>query len=57
MPAQCRADFESKQEGCLKALLVMALALERMPFLAGDNYTIADISLYAYAHITMAQSQ
>ena len=33
------------------ALAVMEQQLARMPFLAGDTYTIADIALYAYTHV------
>ena len=33
-----------------KALGVMEVQLEKTPFLAGDNLSIADIALYAYTH-------
>lgn len=51
MPETRRADFESKQTGGLKALQVMESALTKTPYLVGDDYTIADISLYAYTHV------
>ena len=51
MPEARRADFESKQAGGLKALRVMETALEKTPYLIGKDYTIADISLYAYTHV------
>jgi len=51
LPAARRAEFESKQAGGLKALGVMEAQLDRTPFLVGDGYTIADISLYAYTHV------
>lgn len=51
LPASRREEYLSKQEGGHKALCVMASQLARTPFLAGDRYTIADISLYAYTHV------
>lgn len=51
LPEARRAEFESKQEGGHKALRVMETQLKETPFLIGDDYTIADISLYAYTHV------
>jgi glutathione S-transferase len=34
-----------------KALAILDHELARRPFIAGDNYTIADISLFAYTHL------
>jgi glutathione S-transferase len=51
MPESRRAEFESKKMGGLKALHVMETTLEKTPFLIGHDYTIADISLYAYTHV------
>ncbi|MCH8838694.1 MAG: glutathione S-transferase family protein, partial [Candidatus Marinimicrobia bacterium] len=34
-----------------RALGVMEQALARQPYLAGEAYTIADISLFAYTHV------
>lgn len=51
LPEERRPEFLSKQEGGHKALRVMEAQLARTPFLAGDTYTIADISLYAYTHV------
>jgi glutathione S-transferase len=34
-----------------KALKVMEQQLQRTPFLVGDNFSIADIALYAYTHV------
>jgi glutathione S-transferase len=51
MPESRKQDFLSKQEGGHKALRVMESQLEKTPYLAGDQYTIADISLYAYTHV------
>jgi glutathione S-transferase len=41
---------EKLQKGYL-ALDVMEQELRQKPFLGGENYTIADISLYAYTHV------
>ncbi|WP_341677918.1 glutathione S-transferase family protein [Niveibacterium sp. SC-1] len=51
MPEHKRAEFESKQTGGLKALGVMEQQLGKTPFLVGEHYTIADVSLYAYTHV------
>ncbi|MGE0226592.1 MAG: glutathione S-transferase family protein [Acetobacteraceae bacterium] len=51
LPEARRAEYESRQAGGLKALHVMETRLCHAPFLAGDHYTIADISLYAYTHV------
>ena len=42
--------IESKRTGSLKCLKLMDRELAGRLFLAGDNYTIADISAFAYAH-------
>lgn len=47
-----RADeYASKQAGGHKALQVMEQQLGKSPYLAGNNFTTADISLYAYTHV------
>jgi glutathione S-transferase len=51
MPESRRQDYLSKQEGGHKALRVMESQLAKTRYLAGDSYTIADISLYAYTHV------
>lgn len=51
LPEHRRAEYESKQAGGIKALRLMESALARSPFLIGDQYTIADVSLYAYTHV------
>ena len=51
MPDARKQEYLSKQEGGHKALRVMETQLEKTPYLAGDHYTIADISLYAYTHV------
>ncbi|WP_246120831.1 glutathione S-transferase family protein [Chitinolyticbacter meiyuanensis] len=51
LPEARRAEFDAKQAGGLKALAVMEQQLARTPYLTGNDYTIADISLYAYTHV------
>jgi glutathione S-transferase len=51
MPESRREEYLSKQEGGHRALRVMESQLKETPFLTGENYTIADVSLYAYTHV------
>lgn len=51
LPPEREAEYRSKQEGGKKALGVMEAQLCQTDFLIGDQYTIADISLYAYTHV------
>lgn len=51
LPESRKQEYLSKQEGGHKALRIMESQLERTPYLIGDQYTIADISLYAYTHV------
>ena len=51
LPKERLDEFKSKQEGGYKALAVMEKQLQENPFLTGEQYTIADISLYAYTHV------
>jgi len=51
LPEDRRADYESKHQGGYKALAVMEKQLSKTAFLAGDKFTTADISLYAYTHV------
>lgn len=46
-----RAALAEKQKGGYKALDAMERHLAAHPFFAGDRYSIADISLYAYTHV------
>jgi glutathione S-transferase len=41
---------ESKREGSRRALRILDRELAGRPFLAGDSYTIADMSVFAYGH-------
>jgi glutathione S-transferase len=51
LPETRRAEYENCQRGGYKALEVMEQQLQRTPYLVGERYTIADISLYAYTHV------
>ncbi|CDF83225.1 glutathione S-transferase domain-containing protein [Pseudomonas knackmussii B13] len=51
MPEERRAEHASCLKGGYKALDVMEQQLARTPYLVGDNYSIADITLYAYTHV------
>ena len=52
LPADRKAEYRSKQEGGHKALLVMEKQLDKSDFITGPTFTIADISLYAYTHVS-----
>lgn len=51
LPEARRAEYEAKQSGGIKALEVMEHQLQATQYLTGTNYTVADISLYAYTHV------
>ena len=51
LTADKRKMLETKAEQGLAALAVMQGRLKDHDFLAGDAYSIADISLYAYTHV------
>ncbi|WP_137168209.1 glutathione S-transferase family protein [Salinimonas lutimaris] len=51
LPAERVAEYQAKQEGGHKALAVMEQQLAGQPFIAGDSFTTADVSLYAYTHV------
>ena len=51
MPAERKAEYESLQERGHRALAVMEKQLTQTPYIAGENLTIADISLYGYTHV------
>jgi len=42
---------EAKRAGALKALAALDRELAERPFILGERYTIADISLFAYTHV------
>lgn len=51
LPAEREAEYRGKQTGGHKALAVMESHLEKNTYLVGEQYTIADISLFAYTHV------
>ena len=51
LPEHKQAEYQSKQTGGYKALAVMEKQLQQSDFLAGDIFTTADISLFAYTHV------
>jgi glutathione S-transferase len=51
LPKDRKAEYEAKQVGGHKALQVMEEQLKVSQYLAGDQLTVADISLYAYTHV------
>jgi glutathione S-transferase len=50
-PPERQAALQEKRLGGYKALDVMETQLLDTPFIAGTDYTIADIALYAYTHV------
>ncbi|WP_148255443.1 glutathione S-transferase family protein [Aidingimonas lacisalsi] len=51
LPEEKVDEYASKQAGGHKALQVMEQQLGKTPYIAGENVTTADISLYAYTHV------
>ena len=51
LPEEKAGEYASKQAGGHKALQVMEQQLRKTPYIAGQNFTTADISLYAYTHV------
>ncbi|TWI52793.1 glutathione S-transferase [Pseudomonas duriflava] len=51
MPEERRAEHKKMLCEGYRALNVMEQQLSRTPYLVGDNYSIADIALYAYTHV------
>lgn len=52
MPAERADEYQRCQALGYKALNVMEQQLQRTEFLVGDQYSIADIALYAYTHVS-----
>lgn len=50
-PAGRQSSLEEKKAGGINALTIMEQQLQRRPFITGDNYSIADIALFAYTHV------
>ena len=51
LPEERREEYARCHKGGYKALKVMEKQLEQTPYLVGDSYSIADITLYAYTHV------
>ena len=51
MPEARREEYEVCHVRGHKAFRVMEQQLQRTPYLVGEQYTIADITLYAYTHV------
>ncbi|MDD2055540.1 glutathione S-transferase family protein [Pseudomonas putida] len=51
LPAERRAEYEKLQKRGYKALDVIEQQLKRTPFLVGEQFSIADVALYAYTHV------
>lgn len=45
------AEAQRRRVGALEALSVLDRRLAERPFLVGDRYSIADIAVFAYAHV------
>ncbi len=50
-PADREADLEQKKAGGEKALRILDTELANRPYLTGDDFTLADIALFAYTHL------
>ena len=51
LPEEKAEEYASKQAGGHKALQVMDQQLRDKPYITGNNFSTADISLYAYTHV------
>ena len=51
LPEARRAEYETCHARGYKALAVMEQQLQSTPYLVGEQYSIADIALYAYTHV------
>lgn len=51
LPEARRSEYEECHVRGHKALKVMEKQLLRTPYLVGENFSIADIALYAYTHV------
>lgn len=52
LPEDRREEYYSKREGGHYALRLMDDHLSKMPYFVGESLTVADISLYAYTHVS-----
>jgi glutathione S-transferase len=51
-PPDRQQDLEQKRDGGLKALGIMEQQLENTAHFAGSRFSIADIALFAYTHVS-----
>jgi len=51
-PPDRQQDLEQKRDGGLKALSIMEQQLENTEHFAGSRFSIADIALFAYTHVS-----
>jgi glutathione S-transferase len=51
LPDNKLEDYKSKQAGGYKALRIMDDQLQKTDYLIGDQFTTADIALFAYTHV------
>ena len=51
LPQERLEEYRTLQKRGYKALDVMEQQLVRTPYLVGDQYSIADVTLYAYTHV------
>ncbi|AZF54204.1 Glutathione S-transferase [Pseudomonas sp. R4-34-07] len=51
MPQDRLEEYKTTHKGGYKALKVMERQLQATPYLVGEQYSIADIALYAYTHV------
>ena len=51
LPEERLEEYRALQKRGYKALDVMEQQLARTPYLVGDHYSIADVTLYAYTHV------
>ncbi|MNF64635.1 Disulfide-bond oxidoreductase YfcG [compost metagenome] len=51
MPQERLEEYKVCHARGYKALKVMETQLQRTPYLVGEQYSIADIALYAYTHV------
>ena len=51
LPDERVEEYRKLHKGGYKALKVMERQLQMTPYLVGDQYSIADVALYAYTHV------
>ena len=51
LPEERLEEYRKLQKRGYKALDVMEQQLTRTPYLVGEQYSIADVTLYAYTHV------